>query len=58
MGHIPEQKYSTIHKRYLDGEMTPKQFRDWYNNPDNYRPELPRTNRSHILEWKREIIWI
>ena len=50
MGHIPEQKYSTIHKRYLDGEMTPKQFRDWYNNPDNYRPELPRTNRSHILE--------
>ncbi|WP_166703661.1 WXG100 family type VII secretion target [Bacillus albus] len=50
MGHLPEHKYSDIHKRYLNGELTPKEFRDWFNNPDNYRPELPSTNRSHKLE--------
>ncbi|HFJ9439133.1 MULTISPECIES: HNH/ENDO VII family nuclease [Bacillus] len=50
MGHLPEHKYSDMHKRYLNGELTPKEFRDWFNNPDNYRPELPSTNRSHKLE--------
>ena len=50
MGHIPEQKYSKVHQEYLEGKMTPKEFRDWYNNPDHYRPELPSTNRSHQLE--------
>ncbi|MER2171125.1 MAG: T7SS effector LXG polymorphic toxin [Psychrobacillus psychrodurans] len=50
MGHLPEHKYSDIHKRYLNGELTPKELRDWYNNPDNYRPELPSTNRSHKIE--------
>ena len=50
MGHTPTQKYSEVHQRYLKGEMTPKEFRDWYNNPDNYRPELPSTNRSHKIE--------
>ncbi|WP_410805284.1 GH-E family nuclease, partial [Paraburkholderia sp. SIMBA_053] len=22
----------------------------WYRNPENYRPELPSTNRSHKYE--------
>ncbi len=50
MGHLPEHKYSEMHKRYLNGELTPKEFRDWYNNPNNYRPELPNTNRGHKIE--------
>ncbi|WP_253896215.1 HNH/ENDO VII family nuclease [Solibacillus sp. R5-41] len=50
MGHLPEHKYSEMHKRYLNEELTPKELRDWYNNPDNYRPELPSTNRSHKIE--------
>ncbi|WP_081697341.1 GH-E family nuclease [Parvimonas micra] len=52
MGHVSEQKYTDIHKLYIEGKMTPKEFRDWYNDPTNYRPELPHTNRSHILEWR------
>ena len=52
MGHVSEQKYADIHKLYIEGKMTPKEFRDWYNDPTNYRPELPHTNRSHILEWR------
>ena len=24
-----------------------KEFVDWYNDIDNYRPELPSNNRSH-----------
>lgn len=52
MGHIPEEQYAVVHKRYLEGKMTPAEFRDWYNNPKNYRPELPSTNRSHQLEIK------
>ena len=50
MGHVSDQKYSDVHKLYVEGKMTPKEFRDWYNDPTNYRPELPHTNRSHILE--------
>ena len=30
--------------------MTLKEFRDWYNNPQNYRFETPHTNRSHAYE--------
>nr|WP_307353002.1 GH-E family nuclease [Paenibacillus polymyxa] len=41
MGHVPGEKYPAMHKRYLDGELTPKEFRDWYNDPQNYVPELP-----------------
>ena len=50
MGHRPGHKYSDMHKRYVRGELTPKEFRDWYNNPKNYRPELPSTNRGHSIE--------
>ncbi|QCQ18209.1 hypothetical protein EHF32_10920 [Microbacterium sp. RG1] len=50
MGHIPDQKYDVVWQRYKDGEMTPAEFRDWYNDPANYRPELPSNNRSHRYE--------
>jgi hypothetical protein len=50
MGHIPEQKYSIVRARYVAGEMTPQEFRDWYNTAEHYRPELPSNNRSHAFE--------
>ena len=50
MGHIPEAKYSEMHEAYMNGELTTKEFVDWYNDPTNYRPELPSNNRSHKYE--------
>ena len=50
MGHIPGQKYSVVHAKYVAGMMTSKEFLQWYRNPKNYRPELPSTNRSHKYE--------
>ncbi|MCQ4775426.1 HNH/ENDO VII family nuclease, partial [Lacrimispora saccharolytica] len=50
MGHIAEAKYSVIHKAYMNGEMTTKEFVDWYNDPSNYRPEIPSNNRNHKYE--------
>ncbi len=50
MGHIPGQKYSDVHEQYMDGIITKEEFLEWYKNPDNYRPELPSTNRSHFYE--------
>lgn len=50
MGHIPDAKYSEVHKKYMDGEMSKEEFLNWYRDPANYRPELPSTNRSHRYE--------
>ena len=50
MGHIPEAKYLEMHEAYMNGELTTKEFVDWYNDPANYRPELPSNNRSHKYE--------
>ena len=50
MGHIPGQKYSDIHERYMRGDLSKQEFLEWYKNPSNYRPELPSTNRSHWFE--------
>ena len=50
MGHIPGEKYSDMHGRYIRGEISQKEFLEWYRNPANYRPELPSTNRSHKYE--------
>lgn len=41
MGHLPTEKYSKIHKKYMDGKMSKEEFLEWYRNPANYRPELP-----------------
>ena len=50
MGHLPEAKYSEMHEAQMNGELTTKEFVDWYNDPANYRPELPSNNRSHKYE--------
>lgn len=50
MGHIPGEKYSEMHQLYMDDVITKDEFLEWYRNPDNYRPELPSTNRSHKYE--------
>ena len=50
MGHVNNAKYSEIHAAYVRGEMTPAEFRDWYNNPDNYQIEKSSNNRSHRYE--------
>lgn len=50
MGHIPEEKYSKVHDQYMNGEITKDEFLNWYNDPANYRPEIPSNNRSHKYE--------
>jgi hypothetical protein len=46
MGHIKDKSYDQLKKRFLDGEISRKQFLDEYNNPANYRPEGRSPNRS------------
>ena len=50
MGHIPGEKYSQMHQLYMDDVISKEEFLEWYRNPANYRPELPRTNRSRRYE--------
>lgn len=50
MGHKPGHKYSDVWRSYVNGEMTPQQFLDWYNKPKNYRVEFSSRNRAHIDE--------
>ena len=50
MGHIPGQKYSEIFHLYMQGVISKEEFLAWYRDPNNYRPELPSTNRSHLYE--------
>ena len=48
MGHIPSQQYKTQHKRYMNNEISKKEFLDWYNNPSHYHPQTIYTNRARI----------
>lgn len=50
MGHIPGEKYSEMHQLYINDVISKEEFLEWYRNPNNYRPELPSTNRSHKYE--------
>lgn len=50
MGHKPGHKYSDVWRSYINGEMTPQQFLDWYNKPKSYRVEFSSRNRAHIDE--------
>lgn len=47
MGHKPGKEYKDLKKQYENGEINWDQFKKEYNNPDNYRPELPSPNRSN-----------
>jgi RHS repeat-associated protein len=46
MGHRPEASYDQLKKRFINGEISRKDFLNEYNNPANYRPEAYSTNRS------------
>ena len=50
MGHKPGHKYSDVWRSYVNGEMTPQQFLDWYIEPKNYRVEFSSRNRGHYDE--------
>lgn len=50
MGHIPGKEYRKLHNDYTSGKITREQFLREYNNPLNYRPEAPGSNRSHAHE--------
>jgi hypothetical protein len=50
MGHMPDSKYSTLHGRYMRGDIDLAEFLREYRNPRNYRPEDPLANQSHKYE--------
>lgn len=50
MGHRPGHQYHDRWLDYVNGDMTPAEFRDWYNQAEHYRVEHPTTNRSHKYE--------
>ncbi len=50
MGHTPENKYSDMHQKYINGEITKDEFLEWFRNHNNYRPESLSANRSHMYE--------
>jgi hypothetical protein len=44
MGHI--KSYEHFKQQLIKGEITWREFLDEYNNPANYRPEAPGSNRG------------
>ena len=52
MGHISDEEYQKVHEMYMNDEITEQEFENWYNDPHNYRTELPNTNRNHKYESK------
>lgn len=50
MGHTAGAKYSDLRDAYLKGDMPLSDFLDEYRNVDNYSPESPGRNRSHMDE--------
>ena len=54
MGHKLGHGFRKHQQSAADRKITRKQFLDEYNNPNSYRPELPKSNRSHICEDKTD----
>ncbi|WP_367987509.1 GH-E family nuclease [Vibrio sp. NTOU-M3] len=52
MGHKPGHEFRKHKKSAEERGISRKQFLDEHNNPNNYRPELPSSNRSHKGEDK------
>lgn len=46
MGHNPGQTYKELWQDYRDGKIDHDTFIDEYQDPNNYRPQSPYTNRS------------
>lgn len=47
MGHKPGHEFRKHAKDAQERGISRKQFLDEHNNPNNFRPELPSSNRSH-----------
>jgi RHS repeat-associated protein len=47
MGHKPGKEYDRLKQDYINGKITWKDYLNEYNNPANYTPELPPSNRSN-----------
>ena len=41
-----------MHEAYMNGELTTKEFVDWYNDPANYR--LESVSYTHLDVYKRQ----
>lgn len=52
MGHVPKKGYHKLHKDYMNGDISKEKFLKEYHNPNNYRPELVKTNRGRKYEAK------
>lgn len=56
MGHKPSKEYAKMRDKYLNHEYSPdpieneRLFLEDYRNPDNYIPQDPLRNRSHMDE--------
>lgn len=54
MGHRAGDEYRKLYKKYMDGEISKKQFLEEYQEPANYQVEDPGRNRSHQDEDKSD----
>jgi len=50
MGHKPGYEFRKHQESARNRNITREKFLDEHNNPSHYRPELPRSNRSHSGE--------
>lgn len=49
-GHKPGASYSSVFKRYRNGEIELEDLKKFQFDPDNYQLETPSTNRGHKYE--------
>ncbi|MCD0501562.1 HNH/ENDO VII family nuclease, partial [Bordetella petrii] len=54
MGHRPGMEHRKHVQSASRRNIDRKQFLDEYNDPSHYRPELPKSNRSHRGELKTD----
>ena len=50
MGHQSDRPYRDLREDYLSHRISREEFLEAYHDPDNYRPEDPSRNRSHVDE--------
>ena len=54
MGHKPGYEFRKHQQSAAERNISRKQFLDEHNSPSHYRPELPKSNRSHAGELKTD----
>lgn len=50
MGHKPGKEYHKLHKDYVEGKISKEEYIRKCQDPENYHPEDPSSNRSHKYE--------